>query len=45
MLSADGELFEVAIPTFSLDLPNAEQRQAELRRACSPAQGELSRSD
>ena len=23
MLSTDGELFEVAIPTFSLDLPNA----------------------
>jgi ApaG protein len=25
MLSAEGELFEVAIPTFSLDLPRAER--------------------
>jgi uncharacterized protein affecting Mg2+/Co2+ transport len=25
MLSAEGELFEVAIPTFSLDLPEAER--------------------
>jgi uncharacterized protein affecting Mg2+/Co2+ transport len=26
MLSNDGELFEVTIPTFSLDLPQASDR-------------------